>query len=302
VSGLHKVKHLDSLSLREQQDGACIDPAFLDEIFEVRKLFLSGNLLTTFAPSVDFLNLQYLELANCGLESLPEEFGQMVSNVRVLNLNFNALKDIKPLLGIIRLKKLHLAGNRLARLRKTSNVLANFSSLCKVDLRNNPLTLGFYSPVSEKRLVVHDNFDNENEPLLFDPFTLEDGNRGKDTAYAGRLDMETRMRRRVYEILMLGGSVRLKTLDGLVVDRADMAARDKIWEELVKAGIVYDSSPKTPSTEAKAQSSVPAASDNQKGETGEAGLAVDRGMEAVRHKEVAQVEAEKEWPAEDSFA
>jgi Leucine-rich repeat (LRR) protein len=292
VTGLHQVRHLDSLSLREQQDGARIDPEFLDEAFEVRKLFLSGNLLTTFSPSVDFLNLQYLELANCGLETLPEELGQMISNVRVLNLNFNALEDIKPLLGIVRLKKLHLAGNRLARIRRTTNVLAYFSSLTRVDLRNNPLTLGFYPPVSEKRLVLHDILDAENEMLPFDPFTLEDGDRDRDAAYAGRLDMGTKMRRRVFEILMLGGSTRLKMLDGLAVDRAAMAIKDKVWEELVKAGIIYDDVADMPVPELESQTSK-ANTEN------EAEIRLNERVKEVAHEEAP---AEERWPAEDSFA
>jgi hypothetical protein len=295
VTGLHKTKHLDSLSLREQQDGSLIDPAFLNEAFEVRKLFLSGNLLTTFAPTVDFLNLQYLELANCGLEMLPMRFGQMVSNVRVLNLNFNALRDIKPLLGIVRLKRLHLAGNRLARLRKTTNVLAQFPHLTKADLRNNPLTLGFYPPTSEKRLIVHDAVDDSNEFLVIDPFTLQDADREKDNAYAGRLDMETKMRRRVFEMLMLGGCARLKMLDGLVVDRLGLGARDRVWEELVKAGLIYDSITEICGHGHKAQTSETVA---------QSGVNVVESMkdEHIRKEAPLEVLHDERWPAEDSFA
>jgi Leucine-rich repeat (LRR) protein len=237
VMGLLKTKHLDSLSMREQQKGAVIDPAFLDEAFEVRKLFLSGNPLHTFEPRITFLNLQYLELANCGLESLPIEFGQMLPNTRVLNLNFNALRDIKPLLGIVRLKKLHLAGNRLTRLRKTTNILAQFPTLTLFDLRSNPLTQGFYSPIIESRLVKREGVDVD-EADRPEPFTLGPADREKDEKYAGCLDMDTRMLRRVYEMLILSGCVRLKTLDGLSVDSSILSANDEVWEALVNAGVV----------------------------------------------------------------
>lgn len=295
VTGLLKAKHLDSLSLREQQHGFGIDQDFLNEAFEVRKLFLSGNLLTTFQPSVDFLNLQYLELANCGLETLPIEFGQMTPNLRVLNLNFNAIRDIKSLLGIVRLKKLHLAGNRLARLRKTTNVLAQFSSLTKVDLRNNPLTVGFYPPPSEKRMVIHDGLDDERDVLLTDPFTLPEGERESDAAYAGRLDMETRMRRRMYEILVLGGCVRLKMLDGLLVDRASVMIRDNVWEELVKAELVYESLDGFQGADFDTPASEPAA------ESGE------QNQERVESEDPqgdskSDPVSEERWQAEDSFA
>lgn len=281
VTGLLKTKHLDSLSLREQQQDVVINPAFLDEAFEVRKLFLSGNLLHTFKPRVDFLNLQYLELANCGLESLPIEFGQMLSNTRVLNLNFNALRDIKPLIGIIRLKKLHLAGNRLSRLRKTMIVLAQFSTLTLVDLRSNPLTQGFYSPVIENRLVKRDGADVE-EGSEREPFTLGKADKEKDERYAGRLDMDTKMLRRVYEMLVLSGCARLKKLDGLGVDRSTLSMNDKVWEALLEAGVV-EGTPGEIATEG-----------HQEGELGE---------EAVQEPD-APPEPEKwaVWQGEDSFA
>jgi Leucine-rich repeat (LRR) protein len=303
VTGFLKTKHLDSLSLREQQDGSIIDPDFLNQAFEVRKLFLSGNLLTTFAPSVDFLNLQYLELANCGLKELPTEFGQMMSNIRTLNLNFNALCDITPLLGIVRLKTLYLAGNRLCRLRRTTSVLMHLLCLRKLDLRNNPLTLGFYPPASEKRLVLHAGVEDDQEATLTDCFTLADAEREKDVAYAGRLDMETKMRRRIFEMLMTGGCGRLKKLDGLEVDRASLVVKDKVWEELVKVGLVYGNNTETT---APIQHDIPGSEEA----VVEILLTTETKENVVVHNEVEdkvlqtrqETIEEDAWPAEDSFA
>jgi Leucine-rich repeat (LRR) protein len=312
IIGLLKTKHLDSLSMREQQDGSILDLAFLSTAFEIRKLFLSGNLLAGFEPQVDFLNLQYLELANCGLDSLPANFGQLLANIRVLNLNSNALRDIKPLLGIVRLKKLHLAGNRLNRLRKTANVLGMFPSLSRVDLRSNPLTLGFYTLGTERRIVVHSRSDgnDDEEAQACNPFEAEDQDEGKDASYAGRLDMETRMRRRVYEMLILGGCARLRVLDGLGVEREWQDVRDAVWEELVKAELVQGG---------LAQLSPPGVVE-QHGQV-DGALAVGKtemefvnengGEEVVKPEDIAveepepEVEEEKReetWPAEDSFA
>jgi hypothetical protein len=236
ITGLSRTKYLDSLSLREQQEGSVIDHSFLSEAFEVRKLFLSGNFLGTFEPPVDFLNLQYLELANCGLESLPADFGQMFPNTRVLNLNFNALKDIRPLLGIARLKKVYLAGNRILKLRTTTNVLVQFPTLTQVDLRSNPLTQGFYPLIVETRLMQPEGA--EADDMGCGPFTLANADPEKDNKYASCLDMETKMLRRVYEMLILGRSGQLKFLDGLSVDMSTAVAKDKICEALVRAGIV----------------------------------------------------------------
>lgn len=282
VAGLHKTKHLDSLSMREQHESTIIDTSFFASACEVRKLFLSGNLLTTFNPETSFLNLQYLELANCGLESLPEDFGHMFMNVRVLNLNFNALRDIQPLFGISRLKKLHLAGNRITRLRMTTTMLAQFPSLTLADLRGNPLSLGFYPPLLEMRMIAKDEFSADEQ----DSFTLGKADKGNDVKYAGRLDMDTKMLRRVYEILVLGGCQRLRTLDGLEVDRSVPDVKDNVWEALVKAGVVVDLS---------AQKSN--GNDNMEFQK------ADRAAESVELTEPAEKVVEEErWHAEDSFA
>ena len=283
VNGLLKTKHLDSLSLREQQDGTTLNLEFLNEAFEVRKLFISGNMLHNFEPTVDFLNLQYLELANCGLESLPIDFGQIFPNTRVLNLNFNALRDIKPLLGIVRLKKLHLAGNRLSRLRKTTNVLAQFPTLTLVDLRSNPLTQGFYSPMLENRLVQH-NAVGEDETRRPEPFTLGKTDRENDVKYAARLDMGTKMLRRMYEILTLSRCLRLRTLDGLPVDWSILSANDKVWEALLNAGVVEG---------------VPTAAEKQEGQVVNPG---EKEKEEPRPEAAPEPEKTSIWRGEDSFA
>ena len=286
VTGLHRTKRLDSLSMREQQEGSIIDHSLLAEAFEVRKLFLSGNFLGTFEPPIDFLNLQYLELANCGLESLPVEFGQIFPNIRVLNLNFNALKDVRPLLGITRLKKLYLAGNRLLRLRTITNVLAQFPTLTQVDIRSNPLTQGFYPPVIETRLVPHET--SETDGVVCEPFFIGPADADKDKKYASRLDMETKMLRRVYEMLVLGRSEHIKVLDGLRVDISIAMAKDEITGALVRAGIV------------QAESTGTVGEDNPERSQAEAGGANEEGtIEGAAPKESTSLQA---WQVEDSFA
>ncbi|KXJ86650.1 hypothetical protein Micbo1qcDRAFT_236737 [Microdochium bolleyi] len=232
VNGGSRCRRLDSLSLREQRIEGHLDTRFLAEVYEIRKLFLSGNLLGDFDPSVDFLNLQYLELANCGLQSLPENLGQLMPNVRVLNLNFNALNDLSPLRFIPRLKKLSAAGNRLAEAGQVANALAEFPHLSKLDLRDNPTTLGFYPPL--QTLVYVD----ENGEKPFDPFVLPEGNIERDSQFLTRLDTGTKMRRRLYEMVVLGHCQRLKSLDGLAVSRSEIAKKDATWSALSKAGVL----------------------------------------------------------------
>ncbi|PMD65377.1 uncharacterized protein K444DRAFT_640302 [Hyaloscypha bicolor E] len=243
VTGLLKTTHLDSVSLREQQTGSRIDMSFLAEAFEVRKLFLSGNLLDTFEPQVDFLNLQYLELANCGLRSLAPGLGRMISNTRILNLNLNALQDLSPLVGIVRLKKLHLVGNRITRLRSTTFVLKHFPNLTLADMRGNPLTLGFYPPLVEMRVILTDGSGDDHQSDAPDPFTQGSADRAKDRKYVERLDMNTKMLRRVYEMLIFLGNPRLKIMDGLTVDRSVTQLEDEVWEALLANGVLVRPDP-----------------------------------------------------------
>lgn len=105
------------------------------DMFEVRKIYASGNAICTLNLDLDFLNLQYLELAGVQLTTLQANFGHLVSNVRVLNLNYNAISDLRPLFGIIRLKKLLLVGNRIRSMRKLAAILECFPSLSFLDLR-----------------------------------------------------------------------------------------------------------------------------------------------------------------------
>ncbi|KAH6679473.1 hypothetical protein B0J14DRAFT_580843 [Halenospora varia] len=297
ITNLLKTKYLDSLSLREQQDGAIIDMAFLSEAFEVRKLFLSGNLIKRFEPRAYFLNLQYLELANCGLESLPDHFGQLVPNTRVLNLNYNALRDIKALFGIVRLKKLHLAGNRLDSLRRSTTILAQFHSLHLLDLRANSLTLGFYPPVLETSMVLVKEGD---DPVAQEPFTMAKADKTKDAKYCSRLDKGTKMLRRLYEILVLTGCGRLKSLDGLDVDKSILSSRDDVWDSLVEAGVFARQKdvPTANGTEVEEKSVADGNGDgvNEEPSAGQ----VERPQDLEPQPEPTP--EEERWHAEDSFA
>ena len=107
----------------------------MDHLQEVRKLYLTGNNLSDLSIRQDFPNLQYLELNYARLTSLPDNFGVMMNNVRVLDLNYNAISELRPLYGILRLKKLSLAGNRLNSLKRIASMLKYFPTLRELDLR-----------------------------------------------------------------------------------------------------------------------------------------------------------------------
>jgi protein NUD1 len=243
VHGLENCPSLELLSMRDQKmdpDTAHQDPQTiwpLSQQHDLRKLLLSANSIPTFQACHDFLSLEKLELASCGLETLPDRFGVLAPNIRVLNLNFNAITDIKQLIHIKKLKELYLAGNRLSRLRRTTKALNRLGTLLKLDLRDNPLTVGFYLPPVENRLMVA-NANDSLEDLDEQPYILPPPNEEKDKQYVARLDELTRLRRKVYEVLIVSGCRSLQALDGRECDRNAVLAKDDVWERLVSLGIV----------------------------------------------------------------
>ncbi|KAK8077747.1 Septation initiation network scaffold protein cdc11 [Apiospora saccharicola] len=241
LSGFTLARRLDSLSLREQKGETALDMAFLTQIYELRKLFLSGNLLTTFDPRVDFLNLQLLELANCGLESLSPNLGQLMPNLRTLNVNFNALGDLSALRYIPRLKKLLVAGNRLADVSgATAGLLTEFPHLSKLDLRDNAATLGFYPLHHGHSSLMSTENNNAEQQQQPDPFTLPEASRERDATYAARLDMGTKKRRRLHELAITQACPRLKMLDGLALQRDEVTRRDDVWTALAACGAIAE--------------------------------------------------------------
>ncbi|ERF68295.1 hypothetical protein EPUS_02751 [Endocarpon pusillum Z07020] len=237
VQGLPTARHLSTLSLREQLNS----PKLLNTIFstsnECRKLYLSNNnapLEGLRMPSSPHLNLRFLELGSCGLTSLPDDFGKKIPNCRTLNLNFNAVKDLEPLKGCGRLNKLMVAGNRLHKLRRTCIALTRLPALTKADLRDNPLTVGFYPPFREGRLVVHGDVKTEVQ----DPYTLPPGDQITDTKWLTHLDEGTRMKRRTIELFLAKGCEKLVELDGLEFDRVALLQQDEIWQKLTSMGVI----------------------------------------------------------------
>ncbi|KAK4130328.1 hypothetical protein BT67DRAFT_465119 [Trichocladium antarcticum] len=259
IRGFSRARRVDSLSLREQRGPAPLDVALLlAKAYEVRKLYLSGNLVGDggddggFAPPVDLLNLQLLELANCGLTRLPPDLGLCLPNLRVVNLNLNALRDLRGLAAVPRLKRLYAAGNRLADPAAVVDVLRGFAWLAAVDLRDNPVTQGFYAPAVQ--IVVRGEAaaaaaaDGEEETAVGDPFVLPAQDAARDRAYCGRLDMDTRVRRRVYEGLLGARCRRVVRLDGLVFEHGKEGGvgvvgggeggGDTVWQAMREKGLV----------------------------------------------------------------
>ena len=251
IESLDNLSRLETLSWREQK----LFPAYgFSEVqyqhwYEIRNLQLSGNVFSLFAPSATFLNLQTLELASTGLQALSPDFGLKCPNLRTLNLNYNAIRDLRPLLRIFKLQKLFIAGNRVCRLRRTAAVLDRLGDhLAELDLRNNPLTVGFYTPQDSSReerqmvphtppiLVERENVETrEAKAYLLPPLDTH-----LDESSKERLDEDTKLRRRVYEMLVVNSCKKLEYLDGLKVNRGGVSGKDDVWKRLSELGVLKE--------------------------------------------------------------
>lgn len=279
IRGITSLKRLETLSWREQSLTALgsdvIHEIQYQDCHNIHHLHLSNNTLDCFTPSTSFLNLRTLEMASTGLQTLSPRFGYKVPNLRTINLNYNAIRDLRPLVGIVKLQTLLLAGNRISRLRQTAAVFRRISSsdLVEIDLRQNPLTLGFYTPQhqenclsssrSGKQIALHtpatasrsqqqdlqsddDDDDSENSSSIFTPasspssYVLPPLDPATDAASCARLDKDTQLRRRVYEMMIVESCSGLKTLDGLAIGKRKQITegKDEVRERLSELGIL----------------------------------------------------------------
>jgi hypothetical protein len=258
IEGIEHLHHIDMLSMRKQdlKHAKAQQLTIFNQRLSARSLFLSSNVIHTLDLPHSYHSVQNLEMASCGLQEPPSDFGLKFPNLRTLNMSFNAITDIRPLLNITRLEKLHVSGNRIARLRKTIAVLARMSHLRKTDLRDNPITHGFYAPVSVAKNTVS-TVPNDEEPLSEAQLQLQiamshrlpNADHATDTEHLARLDEDTKLRRRVYEILLSNGCKTLSTLDGLSFAKDRALIRDGVWERLLKLGVVRKSGAKGQDTE-----------------------------------------------------
>jgi Leucine-rich repeat (LRR) protein len=267
IDGIETLKSLDTLSLRSQRlvPGSII--SILEQPNQARTINLSGNDISTLSSLVPLLSLQHLELASVGLEALPDDFGILLPNLKSLNINFNSLRDVRPLLNIQRLEHLELCGNRLGRLRKSIATFSRMPSLQSLDLRDNPLTQGFYvppgaisssipaAPVSVPSSIVPrtsqmQNFfglddtsdeDRAREETTAMRFRLLPADAAADKHHHARLDAETKLRRRVHHVLLATSCPNLARADGLAFDKSNAMVKDDIWMRLVELGVVRKS-------------------------------------------------------------
>ena len=249
IQGLENHKSIQRVSWRYQKLdtsnarnlSACLD---YHCCVEVRCLNLSGNRLLEFSLTERFLNLERLDLASCGIKRLATDFGTNLPNLRFLNLNHNAIRDLSPLIGIKRLSHLYVVHNRIKELRHVPQTLMKMGKRLEIlDCRNNPFNVGFYltNKANTMQLVVRGQGEiaiPHKDPFQDESFLIPDVNTKKDEAYLQQIDFGTSIRRQVYELMVIRKCERLCKLDGIPVDRTRTEGKDKVWDRLIALGIV----------------------------------------------------------------
>lgn len=255
ISGLDELEHLDTLLIngqRQMEGQVSIVQSVLGQPLHARCVRLSHNTIPILSLPGSLYSIRSLDLSHCGLATLPDDFGVQLSNVTLLNLDFNSLKDVRQLVNLTCLTELHVAGNRISRLRQTMATFAAIPTLQLVDSRENPFTHGFYVPRTTElstQLTVpsESNVSKEHTPTakqakeLFRADMLPAISPEADKAHMVKLDEDTRLRRRVYELLCTTGCKALQVLDGLPLRRDEITTKDATWRRLVELGVLKKS-------------------------------------------------------------
>lgn len=227
VHGLTDAENLSVLSARDQRAASDLVNIILNTRHECVELYLSSNPIPEHGlrlPESPNFTLRCLELSSCGLQSLPLGFGDTFPNLRVLNLNFNAISDLSSLQGSIKLGHLLLARNRIKRMRRTCLTLSRLQALRRIDLRDNPLTIGFYAPSGDEK--------DEQRPYRLPPRSAEG-----DQKWIGLMDEMTWLRRRAMELLLTQCCKDLDEVDGMKFDKEELVKEQVTWEKLMGKGV-----------------------------------------------------------------
>ncbi|KAI3405683.2 NUD1 [Candida oxycetoniae] len=147
---------IDSISLKSQPHLPELSKQVFENLVNVRRMDLSGNEFPLLSQAFTFLFVSKLTMTAMNLNSLPFNFSSTFPNVKLLNLNFNSLKTLRPLSGLSNLRQLSLVNNKLPDLH---DILASLEScrgsLQKLDLRLNPISIDIYP-----YLFVADDLEN----------------------------------------------------------------------------------------------------------------------------------------------
>lgn len=144
---------LEAVSMTYQNKGFCGgDNSMFVGFNEVQRLRIANTPIQHLDFGNEFfLNLHLLDLSNCALKSLPENFDERCVNLRVLNLSGNEIKDTSRLASIPKLASIDLRDNDINQkwFKVLLKTIRNLEHLTTIDTRGNPVCKKLYGEGSE---------------------------------------------------------------------------------------------------------------------------------------------------------
>ncbi|KAI8089419.1 uncharacterized protein BX664DRAFT_314627 [Halteromyces radiatus] len=213
------ISRLSDVSIRDQ----CDQPMdwHLQQLRGTRTLYLSGNHIHHIDTMVDFFGLEYLELCDAHMKKLPRDFAQQLPNLSVLNLSYNHLESIKPLRKLGYLQRLILVGNQMENVNDLVKHLQSLEKLQFLDLRENPVSCRYYSPLNGKNSSSNQTYryiiEDHNEEWIL-----------KDMEHVRSLSLPWLQRRLTYRALFIKACIKLTRMDGILITDQDRTQVDYI--------------------------------------------------------------------------
>ncbi|QRV77784.1 Septation initiation network scaffold protein cdc11 [Ceratobasidium sp. AG-Ba] len=221
-----KARRLENLSLRNQS-GRGLHLSVAD-IRDIKRMYLSGNPLDPGFLEVPCYNLIYLELAACRLSTLPSDLSKLVPNVRVLNLNYNFLSDVRPLDGLVRLRKLTIIGSRIKATKPLLRTLQSMKEIEMLDFRMNPFSLGWYLPLLVRDIpgALQPSETTGKHDAPWSDLDVKFRRDLPDELYIGRL---------AYRGLIMRVCTQLRIMDGIEITTPERAKAQKLLAGIEKS-------------------------------------------------------------------
>ncbi|WVW82275.1 hypothetical protein I302_104281 [Kwoniella bestiolae CBS 10118] len=234
---------LENLSLRNQRSNIPLKLVYRD-LENIKRLYLSGNSLSFdfFPPSsTPLYALVYLEIAACQLTIWPD-FSKLLPNLKVLNMNYNYLRNLDGVKGLKGLRKLTLVGGRLGSeevIGGSKGILEGLKGLDgleEIDFRMNPSTLSYYFPLllpsspSTPQSALDPSSSISGKGIVGAPASTW---QSYDSRFRKNLPDEWYSKRLVYRGLVMSTCPNLKRLDGIQIEEGER----KKAEELLRAAL-----------------------------------------------------------------
>ncbi|WVQ62215.1 uncharacterized protein L199_000354 [Kwoniella botswanensis] len=224
---------LENLSLRNQRLTIPLKLVYKD-LENIKRLYLSGNSLSDGffpSPSSPLYALVYLEIAACQLTEWPN-FSKLLPNLKVLNMNYNYLKNLNGVKGLRGLRKLTLVGGRLGSEESNNKGilegLKGLDSLEEVDFRMNPSTLSYYFPLllpSSSSTPQSALDPSSSKGLVGAPASIW---QSYDSRFRKNLPDEWYSKRLVYRGLVMSTCPNLRRLDGIQIEDGERKKAEQL--------------------------------------------------------------------------